>query len=294
MKYSKYIICSFLLSLIACSKDALEPEESQLPADERMMVCFTSRTGSPNQENLLQAGLYMVNYVNEQPDEFLESYNYVNNLQLTWTENGWTTETPIYWKDMETRADFYVYAPYQSSVTDARHMEFSIIKEQSTAAAYAQSDLQWGKVAGQSPTDGGFELTLRHLLSQMIVTVTAGDDFGEELLASDVQVVFGGSKTNGIVDLATGAITVNGEANDVTLMSNGDLTYKGVLLPQQIALSSIMVVWRGAIYTINKSYKLETGRQYIITLKLNQAKSGINVGIVGWDVIDEDFGGTAS
>lgn len=295
MKYARYCLFACLLPLVAsCGSDDNSPDEPQPPVDERMEVDIMTRTEEPGQGAQLQAGLYMVNYVGEHADVLLSANNYVNNQLLTWTNDGWTTSTPIYWNDTETRADFYAYAPYQTNVADARGLAFSIQTDQTTASAFTQSDFLWGKVEGRLPTDGGFSLTLSHILSQLTVTVTAENGFDEnELQAGDVGVTFGGSKTSAAIDLATGTVTVSGDANDVALLSNGDLTYKAVLLPQLVPFSNLIKVnWKGNVYTLQNSYRLEAGRQYNITVRLKKTKSGFDVGIVGWDIIGEDFGGT--
>lgn len=294
MKYARYYFYTFVLAFAACGSDDSAVDEPQPPTDNRQEVNILTRTDEPGQGESLQAGLYMVNYVNGLPDVLLGTNNYVNNHLLTWTNSGWTTSTPIYWNDSETKADFYGYAPYQATVDDAHQLTFSIQTDQRTAAAFAQSDFLWGKVEGQSPNAGDFNLTLKHILCQLTVTVTAEAGFDDnELQANDVSVIFGGSKTCGTIDLSTGTVEVSGTANDVKLLSNGELTYKAVLLPQIVPFSNLIQVnWKGNVYTLQNSYRLEAGRQYNITVRLKKTKSGFDVGIAGWDIIGEDFGGT--
>lgn len=297
MKYARYLFLLCILLLVACGSDdnnGDEPQQPPQPTGERKAVNITTRTEEQNESSQLQAGLYMVNYRDGQPDELLPTNNYVNNCLLTWTNDGWITAMPIYWNDNETRADFYAYAPYQTNVLDARHLSFSIQADQRTAEAFTQSDFLWGKVEGQSPSDGNFDLTLSHQLSQLTVTVTAEAGFDEgELKASDVAVTFGGSKTACTFDLSTGVLVATGDAAEVKLLSNNDLTYKAVLIPQQVPFSNlIQVTWKGNVYTLQNSFLLEGKRQYNLTIKLKKTKTGFDIGIAGWDIIGEDFGGT--
>lgn len=296
MKRLLFYISTVIL-LAACGSDGSDDTDTNVPeppVDNRESVQMTTRSDEAPQGDQLRAGLYMVNYRDGRSDELLADYNYVNNQLMTWTINGWTLTAPIYWMDSETRADFYAYAPYQEEVPDARQFSFCVQTDQTTADAFAKSDFLWGKVEGQSPTDGKFNLSLRHLLSQLTIIVTAEAGFEEsELQASDVSVTIGGSKTSGVIDLATGALVVAGEANDVKCLSCGDLSYKAVLLPQQIPFSNLIQInWRGNVYTLQNSFKLEGTRQYSLTIKLKKTKSGFDIGIVGWDIIEEDFGGT--
>lgn len=291
MKYTNYFFCTILL-FSACSSGNDISEVPQPPAEGPMKVEITTRAEKPAEANPLQAGLYMVNYCDGQPDELLASNNYVNNQLLTWANDGWSTDTPIYWKDENTCADFYAYAPYQNTVTDAQHLPIRIQTDQSTAEAYVQSDFQWGKIEGQSPSDGSFSLTLKHILSQLKVTVTAEGSVGETLLASDFRLFIGGSKPFGMINLATGKVEAEGEIADIQMFSNEDMTYKAVLLPQTVA-ASIQIHWLGKVYTLQKAFEFEAGRKYNLTVSLKRPDDGLNVGIVGWGVSDEDFGGTA-
>ncbi len=297
MKYARYFLSAYLmLSLASCGGDNDESSDvlPQPPADNRTEVSIITRTIDGVQTTSVLAGLYMVNWHDSISSELLSTGNYVNNQLLTWADNGWITATPIYWNDAKTKADFYAYAPYQTIVADARALPFSVETDQTTADAFFQSDFLWGKVEEKSPTLGGFDLTLAHVLSQLTVTVTTGAGFEtDELQADDITITFGGSKTEGSIDLATGIVTVSGEANDVAMFSCGDLTYKAVLLPQQVPYSNlIMVNWQGNVYTLQSSYTLEAARQYDITVSLKKTKSGFDIGIAGWDIIGEDYGGT--
>lgn len=288
MKKIPYILA--LLLLIACDND---DKEQPTPTEDRTAVSILTRADNSDSNGLLLAGLFMVNYQEGQHGTLWQTGNYVNNQLLTWNNAGWTTAKPIYWHDMETPADFYAYAPYRETVSDVRAMKFQVQTDQSTATAFAQSDFLWGTVQGQNPTDTGFELYLSHQFAKLTVIVTAGAGFdGNELQSSDVSVTIGGSKTNCFIDLATGLVTVNGTANDVRCLNNGDLSYAAVLIPQQIPFANLIQVdWKGNKYTLQNSFTLESGRQYTLTVKLKKSKSGFDIGIEGWDIIDEDFGG---
>lgn len=294
MKNSGFFLLACVLALAACSSDEPTADVPQPPADNRQEVNILTRAEDPVQGATLQAGLYMVNYTDGQAGELLAADNYVNNLVLTWADNSWSTNAPIYWSDGTTAADFYAYAPYQENVSNARCLPVSVQTDQTTTNAYAQSDLLWGRVQGKSAGDGSFDLTLSHLLSQLTVVVTAEGGFDEnELQASDVSVTIGGTKTQGTLDLATGALDVTGEASAVRCLSAGNLSYKAILMPQLVPFSNFITVdWKGNLYNIQNAFKLEAARQYTLTVRLKKTKSGFDIGIAGWDIIEEDFGGT--
>ena len=297
---NKTIIISYCLlafGLMACSSDdptADTPATTPTVDDGRTAVNITTRSEGDPQGAQLQAGLYMVNYADGQADELLATDNYVNNQLLTWANDSWNTATPIYWNDDATAADFYAYAPYKENVSNARSLPVSVQADQSTTDAYAKSDLLWGCALGKTASDGSFDLTLTHRLSQLTVVVTAEGGFDEnELQASDVSVTIGGTKTQGTMDLATGELSVTGEAQEVRCLSVGNLNYKAILMPQLVSFSNLITVnWKGNLYVLQNAFKLEACRQYTLTVKLKKTKSGFDIGIAGWDIIDEDFGGT--
>lgn len=292
-KFKTYILLSLTtFLLIACSSDDGEQAGPDNP-DGRTPVAIITRTDQGSQNSGLQAGLYMVNFLNGQHDDLLTSSNYVNNQLLTWTNNAWSTETPIYWNDMETKADFYAYAPYQQTVSNARQMPFSVQVNQNANGALELSDFLWGNIQEQSPTAESFNLTLAHQFSRLTVTVIAEQGFDEnELQANEVAVTIGGTKTNCQIDLKTGVGTTTGVAEDVLCRNNGDLTYTAILIPQKVPFSNLIQVdWKGNKYTLQNSFNLEAKRQYSLTVKLKKTKSGFDIGIAGWDIIGEDFGG---
>lgn len=296
---NKTIIGCWLLAfgLTACSSDDADTGQNpeQPPVENRQAVEVLARAeGDTDTSEGVQAGLYMVNRFNGQQSLLQSSGNYVNNMLMNHRDGAWVPQTAVYWLDTDVSADFYAYAPYTGQIDNARAMPFRVATDQTTDEGYAKSDLLWGSVLGQSPLAGKFNLMLSHQLCSMTVVVTQGAGFSEgELTDNNVAVAIGGSKTLGQVDLQYGVVTATDEVADVKCHSNGNLTYTAILLPQQIPFANLLKVdWNGNNYTLQKSYKLEAKKQYRVTIKLNKTQGGLDVGIEGWDIIDEDFGGT--
>ncbi len=257
--------------------------------------CIVTRAEQGGVNGGLQAGLYMMNFVNGQQVSLESTNNYVNNQLMNYGDGSWIPSAPVYWQDTNVNADFYAYAPFKDEVTDARAMTHFIATDQTSEEAFQRSDLLWGAALGQSPLDGKFSLMLTHQLSQLMVVVAAGTGFSDdELSAENISVTIGGSKTLGTLDLQNGTMTATGEVSDVKCYNNGDLSYTAILLPQQIPFADfIQVEWNGNRYTKQQSFKLEAKKQYRLTIKLNKSQEGLDVGIDGWDDDGEDLGGTA-
>lgn len=286
----KLIFIGIAALCASCSSDSSD-EPVVPPANQEGAVQIQTRVEGKAVASEVNAGLYMVNYLDGKQDNLLATANYVNNQLLTFANSVWSTATPIYWNDATTPADFYAYAPYQSKVADARAMTFSVQKDQTTTEAVAQSDFLWGTLQGQSPTESSFDLTLSHLMSQLTVKITTTE--GMSIKTDEVTVTIGGTKTTAKIDLATGTVSSYGEVGEVKCHSNGDLSYTAILIPQQVPFSNlIQIVWNGSPYTLQNAFKLEPKRQYSLTIKLKKTESGFDIGIDGWDIIGEDFGGT--
>ncbi len=285
------------LVLMACSSEETDsPQQHDGPGSpSKSVVDIVTRVSEGESNGAgLQAGLYMVNYAKGQQVPLQASGNYVNNLQMDYSDGSWVPATPIYWQDTNINADFYAYAPYTGQVDDARKMPLRVATDQTDDENFQKSDFLWGTTQGQSPAVGKFNLTLGHQLSHLKIVITQGAGFSEgELTADHVAVAIGGSKTLGMVDLQSGTVTATGEVADVKCHHNGDLTYTAILLPQHIAFANLVKInWKGNSYTLQNSFLLEGRKQYQLTIKLNKTQGKLDIGIEGWDIIDEDFGGT--
>lgn len=288
-------LAGFMTGLVftACTSD--DSSDQNHKSSSKEVVNILTRSPEANSANsTIKAGLYMVNYKNGVHAELERNENYVNNLQLDYSDGTWIPQTPIYWQNTDVCADFYAYAPFNRQVNDSRAMAFSVETNQTSDDAWQKSDLLWGSVQGQSPMDGQFNLMLTHQLSQLIVKVTPGEGFGEgELTDENVSVTISGSKTSGTIDLQSGTVTATADIADIHCNNKGNLTYAAILLPQFISNTHLVQInWNNNNYTLDKSFLLEANKQYTITIKLKKTQGGLDVGIENWDVIDEDFGGT--
>lgn len=286
MRRYLYYIFVFLL-VVGCSNG----EEPQHGDDGRQRVNVALFAESGEMGNDIRAGLYMVNYYDKVVEDLLPVGNYVDNQMVVYRNNAWQTEQPIYWYDDTTPADFYVYAPYNVAVENACALPFCVAADQSTKQAMTQSDFLWGASLYQYPLDGNFELTMRHHFCKMTVVVTSDGTLGE-LTADNVAVAIGGTKTASTINLQTGDLATTGEVHDVKCYNNGNLSYTAILIPQQVPFSNfIKIDLNGNPYALQSAFNLESRKEYRMTVKLKKTAGGFDVGIDGWDIIDEDFGG---
>ena len=240
-----------------------------------------------------QIGVYIVNYNNGMPEQLAASGNHLDNTMYTYDGNTWETNREVYWKDATTPADFYCYYPYVSSVTNVNDLKISVQTDQSDMTAYKSSDFLWGKAENHKPSSKPVSITTRHKMSNILISLRPGKGYTEdELSAENISVVITGIQTDASLNLATGAVTAEGNQNDIIPMKDNG-SWKALVVPQDINNRDLINVTVGeTLYTLKQTVSFQSGKQHLCTLTVNKISEGINIGIEGWETDDTDFGGT--
>lgn len=141
---TKFFLNSIFLSslaLVACSKSSENniiptPDPTPNPGGKMEIKISPAMTRATDYgfETNDCIGLFVVNYNGTTPGTLLNTGNHVDNMRFTYT-GTWTPDTPIFWKDDTTHADFYLYYPY-SQVGNVSAFPFSVKADQSTETAY--------------------------------------------------------------------------------------------------------------------------------------------------------------
>ena len=237
-------------------------------------------------------GLYVVNYNGSTPGSLAASGNHVDNMRFTY--NGtWTPDTPIYWKDDKTHADFYLYYPY-TNIQSVSAQPFAVKADQSTESAYKASDFMTGKASNVAPTAEATVIRATHVTSRMMIYLEAGNGFtAESLAAAAVSVKINGVKCNATVDIATGTATPTGDATSVTPLKSGN-AYKALIVPQTVQEGNLITInVDGRDFNLKKGFTFEGGKSHKFTVTLSKTSNGVNVDINPWEDDGTDNGGTA-
>lgn len=237
-------------------------------------------------------GLYVVNYVDGRPASLQPAGNHADNRRFSYN-GAWTPDSPLYWADEETKADFYLYYPY-ALVDDVHAHAFSLPADQSTEDAYKSADFLWGKRSGVSPTEDAVVITANHVMSCALIKVAPGNGFTEASLAdAQVSVRLNGLQTQATIDLATGTATPQGEASSVSPWET-DGAYKALVVPQTVAEGNLITITiDGRDYNLRRGFTFVGGRRHTFTVTVSRTSSGINVNIGAWDEDETDQGGIA-
>ena len=276
-------------AMVSCSDNVenvpTTPETDRLPIN---ISTTLTRATDLAYEAGDKVGIFVVN----EPNSLKASGNHVDNMGFTYSTT-WTPDTPIYWLDQTTKADFYCYYPYTETANTTAHT-FATKADQSSLANYKASEFLWGKVAGVAPTEEAVNITTNHTFSNALVILKPGDGFTEATLAAATKSVkICGIKTGATINLTTGVATANGNATEVTPYLDG-AQYRALIVPQTTAEGALIVVTvDGVDYTLTRAMTFKANKQHKFTVTLNKVSNGVNVGIGGWETDEEDYGGSA-
>lgn len=289
-----------LLAAAACSSGSDEvpvPPQPEPPAGQPIPISLScnvaTRATDTAYENGDRIGLYVVNYTGTGAGALQNSGNHVDNMRFT-CNGGWTPDTPVYWQDETTPADFYAYYPYTAGVTDVKALPFAVKTNQSTEADYKASEFLYGKRTKVSPTEAAITITTRHLMSCAVVNVAPGNGFtAESLAAAQVGVRINGLQCEATVNLADGSVSPRGTAQSISPLTDGG-SYRALIVPQSVAEGNLITVTvDGRDYNLKKAFTFESAKRHTFTVTVSKTSNGINVDIEGWQDDDVDNGGTA-
>lgn len=223
------------------------------------------------------------------------SGNYVDNVCLTYDGNGaWDSAERLKWKDANSEAVFYAYAPYNADVQDALGFVVETLTDQSTKEAQAASDFLWGS-GGKWPHDGIPQLSLRHMFSKVVVKIAAGEGVTEdELKGGSLSVRLKNIRTKTKVRLHDGRMDVLDDLGTIKTLQEQPLTYSAVVVPQSEEQIKLVILWDNTEYPVSIGRSFERGKLYSLTATLKKTSGGMSVTIGGWGDTGEDYGGTVN
>ena len=236
------------------------PEPTPEPVRKEIKMLFgvqdIARATDATFETGDKIGLYVVNYDGQQAGNLQNTGNHVNNMRFVYN-SSWTPDQAIYWKDDETKADFYAYYPYSASANVSGHV-FNVKADQASVDNYKASDFLWGKTSGVSPTEQAVNITLNHVFSCAQVKVEPGNGFTQAALdEATIQVKFNHIRLAASIDLVTGEVEAVNEEQSIILGKNDGL-YRALVVPQSISETDLLVVnVNGKDYTLKKGHHFE-------------------------------------
>lgn len=290
------------LILLACISVACTKEETPFNGNVPINISVNQLTKANDSEFEAddEVGIYVVNYSNSVAGTLALSGNHVDNMRFTYGGNVWTPDTPVYWKDKSTSADFYAYYPYSASLTSVNAHQFSVQADQSQEADFWASDFLYGKAENVVPTNSAVAIQMRHAMSRMLIEVKAGAGFtADSWTAAAKTVKISGVKTAAEIDLATGVAVASGSGGEIVpfnVSTNGTTaSYKAMLVPQEVADGTklIVITVDGVNYTYRAGFTFKANTVHKFTITVNKSAGKVDLSIQEWNVDDVVYEGEA-
>ena len=196
-------------------------------------------------------GIYLVNYDGDTPGTLLLEDNQADNVRFTLADDGtWDSEYDIYYKDDDTKVDFFGYYPYaQPSSIEA--YPFEVAKDQTKEAehgqmaAYEASDFLWAKAENITPTENRVSMRFQHKMSSVRVRLVQGDGWADEaeFAAVKKEILVSNTIRKSTIDLATGEVTPTGDVplDGIIPVKDGD-AFRAIVVPQSVAAGENVLV----------------------------------------------------
>ena len=250
-------------------------------------------------------GLFAVNYTgdNTAAGTLKNSGNQADNVKYIFDKSSvkWSPVTEVYYKDIETNVDLYLYYPYQSNITDVTAAGFEVQHDQSTTATsttlsgYEASDFLWGKATNVAPSSAKVTVQMKHKMSAVSVTLAENGGFAKGEFASlEKKVTLTNVARTAKINYATGEVTASGTADaEGTVMNpQADGTFRAVAVPQTIEAGTqlLSIVINDKTYTFKNSASATTfqpGKLTKVTVKIKKVNVagdyGLSLGIGDWE-----------
>lgn len=245
----------FLGTAIALAGCAKEPVPAVVPEDPNLIPLNIDGSINQIQTKVNAAGfvdkdalgLFAVNYSEENTvaGTLADNGNQADNVKYVFDEaaNKWTPTKKVYYKDVNTNVDLYLYYPHQSSVTEVNAANFEVQKDQSSAATasslsgYEASDFLWGKAVNITPSENKVAVQLSHKMAAVNVVLVEKEGFAEGEFASlEKGIILTNTTRKAKINFATGEVSALGNAQQdgIVMCPQSSGAFRAVVVPQTV------------------------------------------------------------
>lgn len=287
--YYYLITCLTALILAACQNET--PVERTHRAECKLTLAgeidqlYLSRVNDNGFADGDVMGVYVVDYVSQQPGKLQASGNRGTNVKHTFDEPNfkWNSSYDIYFRDDKTPVDIYGYYPYSANnPEDPENYAFQVQHDQQIAAhdgllsGYEQSDFLWGKVAKVYATEHVIRLPMKHRLGNVCVKLKEGKGFSQgEWAELKKTVMVLNTTTDALINLSTGECTPQGEAKEAGILPHEhEGEYRAIVVPQTVGsgktLFSITVGSVAYKFSKDVATVYEAGKMTNFTIEVNK------------------------
>ena len=287
--YYYLITCLTALLLVACQNET--PVERTHRAEFKLTLAgeidqlYLSRVNDNGFADGDVMGVYVVDYVSQQPGKLQASGNRGTNVKHTFDEPNfkWNSSYDIYFRDDKTPVDIYGYYPYSAkNPEDPENYAFQVQHDQQIAvhdgllSGYERSDFLWGKVAKVYATEHVIRLPMKHRLGNVCVKLKEGKGFSQgEWAELKKTVMVMNTTTDALINLSTGECIPQGEAKEAGILPHEhEGEYRAIVVPQTVGsgktLFSITVGSVAYKFSKDVATVYEAGKMTNFTIEVNK------------------------
>lgn len=291
MKYNLLMPLACVALLAGCTVESaiVEKPEGLIPINVdgaiKQVQTKVSDAGFVDKDAL---GLFAVNYSdnNTVPGTLYAEGNQADNVKYVFDEaaHKWNPVRSVYYKDVNTNVDLYVYYPYNKNLSEVNDAPFEVQKDQSTAATasalagYEASDFLWGKQEAVEPSESAIRVSLSHKMSSVQVKLLEKNGFEEgEFETLSKNVIVTNTTRKATVDYSTGAVAALGspQADGIVMCPQTDGSFRAIVVPQTIAagLRLFSITIDGITYGFKQSAAdvvYEAGKQMVFSISISK------------------------
>lgn len=290
----KYLLFAFAMAslLASCAKEPiinLSLEDSgQIPLNISGSISqVATKATAQGFVDKDAVGLFAVNYTdnNTVAGTLAASGNQADNVKYVFDEAGqkWTPVKAVYYKNIHTNVDIYVYYPYQAGISNTAEAGFEVQKDQSAAASavalsgYEASDWLWGKAEGITPSESKVSIPLSHKLSAVQVTLVKGNGFEDgEFESIRKSVIVTNTTRKATLDYSTGVATPLGgpQLDGIVMCPQESGAFRAIVIPQSVAAGTQLfaITLDGVSYSFKQgeAVNYQAGKQMNVNITLSK------------------------
>ena len=296
MNHLRLFLLGTAVMLAACAK---EPTPVVVPDDPNLIPLNIEGSINQVQTKVNAAGfvdkdalgLFAVNYSEENTvaGTLTDSGNQADNVKYVFDESAykWSPVKGVYYKDVNTNVDLYLYYPYQSSVTEVNASNFEVQKDQSSAATasslsgYEASDFLWGKAVNITPSESKVAVRLSHKMAAVNVILAEKEGFAEGEFASlGKSIILTNTTRKAKINFATGEVSALGNAQQdgIVMCPQDGGSFRAIVIPQSLEAGTQLfaITIDGVSYSFRNNsaaVSYAAGKQTDITINIKKKTS---------------------
>lgn len=293
MNHIRLFLLGTAVMLVACAK---EPAPVDVPDDPNLIPLNIESSINQVHTKVNAAGfvdkdalgLFAVNYSEENTvaGTLTDSGNQADNVKYVFDESAykWSPVKGVYYKDLNTNVDLYLYYPYQSSVTEVNASNFEVQKDQSSAATasslsgYEASDFLWGKAVNITPSESKVAVRLSHKMAAVNVILAEKEGFAEGEFASlGKSIILTNTTRKAKINFATGEVSALGNAQQdgIVMCPQDGGSFRAVVVPQSLeaGIQLFAITIDGVSYSFRNTsaaVSYTAGKQTDITINIKK------------------------